>query len=115
MKTTDSVMREFDEKYGVSKDDDLITTTRYSFQAFISLSLAEARREWVEEMRGKVEKLRRKEKYSKEHYSKDGSCNICHGNWEHFESCDYAIYRQTGYVVDSVLDLLTGDNPEEAL
>ena len=38
-------LKEFDKFYGVSKDDDLITTTRYSFHNFLKSSTERARDE----------------------------------------------------------------------
>lgn len=44
-------LKEFDELFGVSKDDDLITTTRYCLHNFLKSSIERARREGVNQER----------------------------------------------------------------
>lgn len=108
MKTTDSVMRESEiellektvedimvesscepdgERLWVKKSYELADLCR----PIISHSIAEARREWVEEIRGKVNDM----KYR----------GIDHSDFE---------ARRHNALLEKIEDLLTGDNPEEA-
>ena len=73
---------------------------------YLSHSLQEAKAEERERIKQAVSKLYGKEKYATEHYHRDGTCDICGGQWGHFEDCDYAIYRQTKQTLDSVLSTL---------
>lgn len=50
MQTLDQIDKQFDDLYKVSKDDDLITTTRYSLLNFIHQIYSQAKAEQREEV-----------------------------------------------------------------
>lgn len=99
MKTTDSVKDKFikwlAEESGEPEHLVMLMQSVYvnpeSMFKFYSHSLAEARREWVEEIRGKVNDM----KYR----------GIDHSDFE---------ARRHNALLEKIEDLLTGDNPEEA-
>lgn len=114
MKTTDSVMREYHkimlewiesqwkiesahqagEPYTRMKFEAEADKVNKKLESLISHSLAEARREWVEEMRGKANLI---EVRSEARYLTDS------GFWA----------TKKLVAKDDVIDLLTVDNPEE--
>lgn len=112
MKTTDSAMREFKKEIKVSFDCIWINAANWersklpgkqvpsvykmaskNLEKLYSHSLAEARREWVEEIRG----MKKKRLDSPRGLGDGQVVNVAPG------------YNQA---IDDVLDLLTGDNPE---
>lgn len=98
MKTTDSVMREIKDictYYGDEGTSGYCLSNEQfgKLEALYSHSLAEARREWVEEMRGKANLI---EVRSEARYLTNS------GFWA----------TKKLVAKDDVLDLLTGDNPE---
>lgn len=69
-------LKEFDELFGVSKDDDLITTTRYCLHNFLKSSIERARQD---ERQRVVEMLRK--------LKRTGQCTCM----EDYSSCPYNI------------------------